>query len=328
MTQVWTQEQNKISTVPAKKIFLSVVIPAYNESESLPWFLQELQEIIAPSPWIEDYEIWVIDDHSTDGTFQLIRSLANPKIRGVRLNRRSGSHIAIRAGLDCAQGNATLCLSADGQDNPQILNEMLKKLEAGAHIVWGVRQRREESWISRFFARAAYRLISLMVNSNISQETLSNADFYLLSKKAVEAIKQCPERHTSLFGLILWLGFKQDFVRYERRPRKSGESKWSFHGRLRLLADWVIAFSGIPLKLISFFGMLTATLGFFYAFFVLGYTLLGYAKPGWAETVFLILILGGAQMMMLGVIGEYLWRTLDETRSRPLFFIEDRTDQS
>lgn len=90
----------------------------------------------------------------------------------------------------------------------------------------------------------------------------------------------------------------------------------------------MIAFSGIPLKLISFFGMLTAMVGFFYALFVLGYSLLGYAKPGWAETVFLILILGGVQMMMLGVIGEYLWRTLDETRSRPLFFIEDRTDAS
>ena len=309
-----------------EKLFLSVIIPAYNEAENLPQMFQELQEILRPSHFVEDYEIIVVDDHSSDRTFEFIKSLKKEKVRCVRLSRRSGSHIAIRAGIGYAQGDAALCISGDGQDNPRVLNEMLEKFQAGAQVVWGVRHRREGSRLARFLVHIAYRLINLIANSEVSLDTLSNADFYLLSKNVAKAIKRCPEKHTSLFGLILWLGFKQAFVKYERRPRRSGESKWSFLGRVRLLTDWIIAFSGIPLKLISLLGMLTATLGFLYALFVLCYTLLGYAKPGWAETVFLILILGGAQMMMLGVMGEYLWRTLDETRSRPLFFIEDQTD--
>ena len=309
------------------QLFLSVVIPAYNEKENLPKTLGEIETAIGQCDSVREYEVLIVDDHSSDSTFDFIRAFDNPKIQAIRLSRRSGSHTAIRAGMACARGDAILFISADGQEDPRLLGAMLEKLERGAHVVWGMRKQRKEPFLARLFVWLAYKLIKALAPSNISQIDLSNADFYLLSKRVLEAINRCSERNTSLFGLIPWLGFKQDFVEYERRPRRSGRSKWSFAGKFRFLIDWIAAFSGIPLKLISILGVMTAALGFCYAFFIVIYTLSGYAKPGWAETVILILVLGGAQMMMLGVIGEYLWRTLDETRQRPLYFIEDRTDE-
>lgn len=306
-------------------LFLSVIMPAYNEAENLSRLILEVKEIVGQSVHIGDYEILIVDDHSNDHTFRLIKSLNDSRVHCLRLSRRSGSHTALRAGIAHARGDAALCISADGQDDPHILNSMIEKLKNGSQVVWGVRKKREEPLLMRFFTLVAYRLIKWLVKPEILVSNLSNADFYLLSRRVIEAIARCPERNTSLFGLILWLGFKQDFAEYKRRPRLSGKSKWHFSSSFRLLTDWIIAFSGVPLKLITFLGLLTAGLGFLYALFVIIYKLMGYAKPGWAETVVLILVLGGTQMMMLGVLGEYLWRTLDETKNRPLFFIEDRT---
>lgn len=307
------------------KLFLSVVVPAYNEKENLPVLVEELKSVLEQSSFVRDYEILVIDDHSSDGGFELIRSLNDPKVQSIRLSRRSGSHNALRAGIATAQGDAILCISADGQDDAQVLNGMLDKLEKGFHVVWAVRKKRDEPFLSRIFAALAHRLIYFFLKPYLS-EFLLLADFCLLSRKVADAINLCREYNTSLFGLILWLGFKQDYVEYDRRPRRSGKSKWSFTSRLRLLVDWITTFSGIPLKLISALGISTAILGFLYALFVFIYRLLGYGKPGWAEPVVLILVIGGTQMTMLGVLGEYLWRTLSETRKRPLYFIEERTD--
>ena len=307
------------------KLFLSVVIPAYNESENLEKTLGELQATLHNSAFVENFEILIVDDHSSDGTFELLRSLRSERVQGIRLSRRSGSHVALRAGITQARGEAVLCISADGQEDCGVLNEMIQKLQAGSHIVWGVRRRREDPGLIRLLSLTAYRLIDFLVNPYAAESNPPHADFYLLSRKTVDAINQCQERNTSLFGLILWLGFKQVSVEYDRKPRRSGKSKWRFNSRMRLLVDWIIAFSGLPLKLISFLGILTASLGFLYAIFVIVYTLLGYARPGWAETVTLILVLGGVQMIMLGVVGEYLWRTLDETRKRPLYFVEEKT---
>ncbi len=166
----------------------------------------------------------------------------------------------------------------------------------------------------------------MVANKENEHINLAHADFYLLSRKVANAINQCKEQNTSLFGLIVWLGFKQDFVEYERRERISGKSKWNFKSRTKLAKDWIIAFSALPLKLITYVGIIAAVIGFGYALFILVYTLLGYAKPGWAENAILILLSGGILMIMLGIIGEYLYRTLDESRNRPLYFIEDETE--
>lgn len=304
---------------------VSVVIPAFNESDNIRNTIEEIKDLIEKKNLSEEYEIVVIDDHSTDNTFNIVKSFNDTKIKCIRLSRRSGSHVALRAGIAMAKGKAVLCISADGQDDPNALEKMLKKWREGAQIVWALRKRRKESLLMKWFALIFYMTLEFLTNRKKSQIDLSRADFYFLDKKVVDAINLCPERNTSLLGLINWLGFKQDYVEFERRERKSGKSKWDFRARYRLARDWIIAFSGLPLKLMTIAGIFFSLIGFLYAMFIIVYAIVGNPVQGWASTIVLILVLGGLYMLMLGIIGEYLWRNLDESRRRPLYFIEKST---
>jgi len=300
---------------------LSVVVPAYNESNNIPFIISKVTENIQATKVVKEYEIIICDDHSSDKTFERVQELNNKNVKSIRLSRRSGSHVALRAGLLNASGDLVLCISADGQDDPIVLSEMIEKIQQGKDIIWGVRNNRQEPILSKYFAVIFYKLLSLFI-SNENNVDLANADFYLLNKKVVKAINSCEERNTSLFGLIAWIGFEQDQVKYDRKKRNSGKSKWNFNSKMKLALDWIMAFSGLPLKLGSILGFLVAFFGFLYAIFILFFALSGKAIPGWASTTTIILFLGGIQLMMIGIVGEYLWRTLDETRKRPIFFIE------
>lgn len=307
---------------------LSIVIPAYNESSNIKTTILELLNVLSDTGFSSNYEIIVVDDHSDDSTFQEVRSFYDKKIKCIRLSRRSGSHVAIRAGIKYAKGDAVICISADGQDDPNIFGKLIEKWKEGNHIVWALRYSRNESISVKLFALVFYKLLGLLTDINIGQIDLSRADFYLLDRKVVDAINSSIERNTSLFGLIIWSGFRQDYVEYERRERRYGKSKWSFRSRLRLAKDWIVAFSGLPLKLMSIIGFFVSSIGFLYAIMVLINAISGNPVQGWASTILIILILGGLQMIMLGIIGEYLWRNLDETRKRPLYFIEDSTNNN
>jgi dolichol-phosphate mannosyltransferase len=305
-------------------MYLSIVIPAYNEKENIPMIVGNVEMTLNRLSVVSGYEIIICDDHSSDGTFESVSVLMNSRVRAIRLSRRSGSHTAIRAGLREARGEIVLCISADGQDDPGILSQMIEKIKEGAHIVWGVRIARSEPILKKQVVLFFYQILGYLVQ-NSDKIDLANADFYLLHRKVVDAINSCKERNTSLFGLIAWIGFKQDQVSYERGKRKNGKSKWNFRSRMRLATDWIIAFSGLPLKLITLFGILFALAGFLYALAIIILYFLGKTTPGWAEMVILILLLGGIQMCMIGIIGQYLWRTLDESRYRPLYFVEEET---
>jgi len=306
---------------------LSVIIPAFNESNNLKNTIEEIKKLIENKDLSKEYEIVVVDDHSDDNTYHIVESFKDNRIKCVRLSRRSGSHIALRAGIAKAKGDAVLCISADGQDDPNILGEMIKKWSAGTHIVWALCKRRREPFFIKWCALFFYKMLERLTDLNKAQIDLSRVNFYLLDKKVVEAINQCPERNTSLFGLISWLGFKQDYVEFERRERKFGKSKWNFRSRFHLAKDWIVAFSGLPLKLMSVVGIVVSLVGFLYAFFIIAYAILGNPVQGWASTMVVILILGGLFMLMLGIIGEYVWRNLDESRRRPLYFIEKSTSK-
>lgn len=306
-------------------MYLSVIIPAYNESGNIARVIGELEDTIHQCNDVNRYEIIVIDDHSSDNTFAAVNGVNKGNIRCIRLSRRSGSHTALRAGIKKASGDMVLCISADGQDNPSVLKAMIAKIKEGSHTVWALRTGRNESFSSKLFSSVFYKILNLFTDQR-SEINLANADFYLLERRVVDAVNSCLERNTSLFGLIIWLGFRQDYVEYDRRERMSGSSKWNFKSRMRLAKDWIISFSGLPLKLITYIGMFASFFGFLYAIFLFFYTILGYAKPGWAEMVLISLIGGGIVMIMLGIIGEYLWRTFDETRKRPLYFIEEETE--
>jgi dolichol-phosphate mannosyltransferase len=308
-------------------MFLSVIIPAYNESQNIIHVVGELESTILQCSYISRFEFIIVDDHSSDGTFQQVTSIKKSNVHAIRLSRRSGSHTSLRAGLKRAKGEIVLCISADGQDNPEVLNHMIEKIREGHHTVWALRMTRKEPYLSKLFSTGFYRILKWFTDQK-TNINLAKADFYILSRRVVNAVNACEEKNTSLFGLIIWLGFKQGAVIYERRERMSGKSKWNFKSRMRLAKDWIISFSGLPLKIITYLGIFFSLLGFSYAIFLFFYAIFGYTTPGWAENVIITLISDGIRMIMLGIIGEYLWRTLDETRKRPLYFIEDESSET
>lgn len=308
---------------------LSVIIPAYNEADSITGTIKELSEILSSLSLIDKFQIIVIDDHSSDNTFETVSKLGDARVSCLRLSKHCGSHTAIRAGMREANGEAVLFVSADGQDDVSYLEQMLLKLRGGSDVVWALRKDREnEPWHIKFPARLFYALLGWFNRNESGAVDLSRADFYLLNRKVADAVNSCSEKNTSVFGLISWLGFKQDFVEYGRRKRRIGKSKWNLQKRFKLAMDWIIAFSGLPLKFISFIGMIVASCGFIYAGYIITSALRGIPTPGWASTMVVILVLGGIQMIMLGLIGEYLWRNIEESRNRPLYFIEKDSSKS
>jgi dolichol-phosphate mannosyltransferase len=303
---------------------ISIVIPAFNEAENIVSTARELAGFTSSCG--ESYEIIVVDDHSDDNTFQVVKEMADPHVASIRLSRRSGSHIALRAGLARARGDAVLCIAADGQDDPSVVGSMIMKWKNGAQLVWALRKdRKNEPLRVKILANLFYWVLGLLQPKKASLD-FSRVDFYLLDRRVVEAINSCRERNTSLFGLIAWLGFVQDSVLYDRKPRKHGSSKWSIRSRLQLAQDWIVAFSALPLKLITRLGIVVAFTGFLYAVIVFFNAFLGKPITGWSSLMVVVLIMGGCQMIMLGMIGEYLWRNLEEARSRPSYFIERETE--
>lgn len=307
---------------------ISFVIPAYNESGNITFCIKELLSTVDELPDIDEVQIIVVDDHSTDNTFGVVSRMNDSRILCLRLSRRSGSHTAIRAGLREANGDTVLSISADGQEDPGCLKQMLEKRNSGNRIIWALRKNRDnESPFLHLPAKIFYKTLFFLAGSGQVQVDMSRADICLLDKSVVSAINSCPERNTSLIGLIIWLGFKQDSVEYDRRERISGSSKWNFRSRMVFARDWIVAFSGIPLKFASAMGILIAILGMLYAVFVIINKLFfGGPVEGWSSLIVLVLVLSGMQLTILGIVGEYLWRNLDETRKRPLFFIEKRSD--
>ncbi len=304
---------------------ISIVIPAYNEEPNIANAILSVKDLVA-RVGIRDYEIIVVDDHSDDNTFEAVKKFGADNINCIRLSRRSGSHTALRAGLANSRGDAVLCIAADGQEDIGVLPEMIKKRLAGAKVIWALKKdRKAEAWHMRKAAQLFYRILLLLDETQEQNIDFSRADFFMLDRTVVKAINACPEKNTSLFGLIGWLGFRSDFVEYDRKPRVRGKTKWSFKRRLRLARDWIIAFSGLPLKIMSIMGAVVATAGFIYGAFLIIHAIVGKPAPGWSSIMVAIFVLGGLQMMMLGVIGEYLWRNLDESRKRPLYFVETST---
>jgi dolichol-phosphate mannosyltransferase len=305
---------------------LSIVIPAYNETENILITIADIRQALIRSGH-GSVEFIVVDDHSNEPMYEYLVSGNMSDIHCIRLSRRSGSHIALRAGLAAAKGDAVLCISADGQEDPTAIPLMLEKWYGGAHVVWGLRRERcGESFLQKTFSLLFYRLLTLMTGCSKNGTDLSRADFYLLDRKVVDAINTLQENNSSLFGLVAWIGYEQTSVEYHRRARLSGCSKWKFRSRMRLAKDWIIAFSGLPLKLMTGLGFSVACMGLFFAVFIAVKTILiGTPVQGWASTMIVILLLGGLQMAMLGVVGEYLWRTLEESRQRALYFVEKST---
>ena len=301
--------------------FLSIVTPAYNEAENLPQLYKRLSKTL--DSMALDWEWIIVDDHSSDQTFAVINQLASedPQVRGFRFARNFGAHQAITCGMRNARGDSAVVLAADLQDPPETLPELLKQWQAGAQVVWAVRARREGEKSSTVgFSRLYYWLMRRVVG--IKEMPATGADFFLIDRRVMDALSQFDESNTSLLALITWMGFRQAHITYDKQARLHGSSGWSLEKKLKLVVDSVTSFTYLPIRLMSYLGIVFAVLGFLYAGVVIANAIAGRPAEGWSSLMVVLLVVSGIQMLMMGVLGEYLWRALDEARRRPRYIVE------
>ena len=303
------------------RALLSVVTPAYNEAENIPLFYGQLSNALKSSG--VEWEWIVIDDHSSDDTFTTIADIASrdARVHAIRLAKNSGSHMAIICGLDHAKGHCAAIMAADLQDPPEVLPALLKNWFAGAQVVWAARARREGVKATTVGnSRLYYMLMRHIVG--LKEMPPTGADFFLLDRQVLDAFLEFKESNVSIFALVSWMGFRQETITYDKQARFHGRSGWTLKKKLKLLVDSITSFTFLPVRVMSYVGFLFAFAGFVYAGLVIWNYFAGHPAPGWSSLMIVVLVVGGFQMLMMGVLGEYLWRALDESRRRPRYLIE------
>lgn len=268
-----------------------------------------------------DWEFVFVDDGSTDSTVDRLLSVREKdgRIRVVRLSRNFGSYAALRAGFDYAAGDAVITISADLQDSPELFTSFVERWQEGFHIVWGVRAQRDDPWSKKLLAGLFYRLIRRLALPNLPAEGM---DCGLFDRRVVDCFRSIPDKNAITFMTIYWMGFRQSSVPYHRRRRQFGESKWPFRKRIKSAIDVITAFSFLPIRVSSYLGLAVSVISFLAAVTVLFNKLvLGIGDLGWPSLMVVVLFLGGVQLVMLGTIGEYLWRISLEVRGRPQYIV-------
>jgi len=306
------------------ELLISIITPAFNEQDNLPEFHTRLQAV-ADSLGIT-WEWLVVDDHSSDDTWQVLRGIAatDHRVRAIRFSRNFGSHLAIACALQHADGGAAVIMAADLQDPPETLPLLVEHWRTGHDVVWAVRKAREgESALTKLFSTVYCWLMRRCALPNMPAR---GADFLLMDRKVIDAYNHIAEKNTTVVGMILWMGFRQTFVEYVKRARHAGQSKWTVAKKIKLLVDSIVSFSYLPIRVMSYAGVAMAAVGFVYAVFVVVGRLLGWVVVGTGFAALMTVLLIGQGMILttLGVLGEYLWRTFDEARDRPRYIIEDR----
>src|SRR5438132_6323141 len=317
------QAQTRLKERP----FVSVVTPAYNEAQNLPELFERLSKVMKSMEL--NWEWIVVYDHSSDDTFRMLSELSHghPQIRGFRLARNFGSHSAIACGMQRASGDCAVLMAADLQDPPEALPDLIRGWQSGNQVIWAVRIRREgEKASTLVFSRLYYWMMRHVVGMNEMPAT--GADFCLMDRRVVNALLQFSETNASVFALITWMGFRQKAISYVKKARLHGRSGWNLEKKLKLVIDSVTSFTYVPIRLMSYLGFLVAVIGFFYAALVVFNALHGRPPQGWTSLMVVVLVIGGIQMLMIGVLGEYVWRALDESRHRPKYLIEATTEHA
>lgn len=303
---------------------VSIVIPAYNEEENLSLLYERLAAVGAQLQDV-DLEFVIVDDASKDRTPEILKDLAlrDARVRPQRFARNFGSHVACLAGLTCAAGDAMMIMSADLQDPPELIPQLVAKWRQGYEIVWAVRESREDPYRNILQARLFYWVFRRIAIRDFPEQ---GADVVLLSRRAAQAIVQAREKNTSLFGLIGWLGLKQTRVPYARQARHAGVSKWTFGKVVKHALDAFVSFSYFPIRAISYMGLLSLGAGGIMLATLLVLAFTGSATvTGWLWILCGLLVTGGIQGIMMGILGEYVWRTLEQVRQRPMFIMDQQT---
>ena len=300
---------------------LSIIIPVYYNSDTLEALYEDLNKKIRPK--LENYESVCVDDGSGDNSWEVMNRLRekDPKVRCVRLSRNFGEHSAILAGLSVCTGDCAVTKQADLQEDSTLILEMLESWKKGNKVVLAARKERKENPIKVFFANRYYSLIRKMVNKNMPS---GGCDCYLVDRKAIEVLKLMDEKNSSLTLQVMWIGFQTDVIYFVRQDRETGKSRWTLSKKIKLVMDSVMSFSYQPLRIMMGLGVAfdIMALIMMISVFVEKFTV-GTPIDGWASLMCVILLGFGILMIMLGLIGEYIWRTLDASRSRPPFIIDE-----
>jgi len=302
---------------------LSVITPAFNEAANLDAMRTRLVAALSLAVG-DDWEWLVVDDHSADATFEVLVRLAqaDPRIRGLRLSRNSGSHTAITCALHHVQGDCAVMLAGDLQDPPELLQSLLERWHAGAQVVWASRRVQPGTVTHAGFAVFYYWLMRRVVG--MTAMSARGADVFLVDRLVIDAFRRFPERHTSIFALITWMGFRQDYVEYEKQPRAGGKSGWTRAKKIKLVIDSVTAFTEAPLRACTYAGLAALALAAVLALSGLA----RWMRTGTGNLTLLVSAMSaftGVQLVALGVVGEYLWRALEESRGRPAYLVEAAT---
>jgi dolichol-phosphate mannosyltransferase len=302
---------------------VSIVVPVYHNAASLPDLLRKFQAL-ADKNTADRFEFIFVDDGSRDNSFDVLQTLASSerRIRIIKLSRNFGSNAALMAGLDQARGQVVAAIAADLQDPPELIDDMLAQWRLGHKVVLAARESREDPGLSSLMADTFYALFRRFAIKTMPRRGF---DFFLIDRQVCDLIKGIQESNAYLMGLILWLGFDPAVIYYHRRVREQryGRSMWTFAKKLKYFVDSFVAFSYIPVRASSLLGIGLSIVGIVYALVVIVLRLLfDIRAEGWASLMVVLLIVSGAQLLMIGVLGEYLWRNLDETRRRPRFIIE------
>jgi len=304
------------------KPLVAIVVPVHNEKDNLARFHQEVSAVMT-SLAEYDWEFVFVDDGSRDGSFSVLSTLheRDPRVNALRFPRNFGSHVAIAAGIDRARGDAAVIMAADLQDPPALIREFVARWRDGYDVVWGARSGRDDgafrAWaMGRFYTAVRRFAIPTYPKGG-------TGSFCLITKPVMDAFRQMNERNRLTFGLIAWAGFRETQVPYHRPSRLVGASSWTTSKMVKAAIDTFISFSLFPIRTITYIGLVVSGLSFLFGFYVLLNKLLyGTRVMGWSSVMLAVLLLGGVQLVMIGVLGEYLWRILEESRGRPLYIVE------
>lgn len=302
---------------------ISILIPAYNEEDVLDILYARLGTL-ANNNKDYDFEFLFVNDGSKDKTYEMIRDYAeiDERVSYVNLSRNFGKEVAMIAGLDHVTGDATVVIDADLQDPPELIPEMIKYWEEGYDDVYAKRKSREgETWLKKWSSSAFYRILEKSTHVPIQKDT---GDFRLLDQRAVEALKQFRESERYTKGMFSWIGFHKKAITYDRDPRAAGETKWNYPRLINFAIDGITSFTTAPLRFSTYTGLIVSFIAFVYLLVVIIQTIaFGNNLSGYPSTLAVILFLGGVQLLSLGIIGEYIGRIFNETKQRPLYFIEE-----
>ena len=304
---------------------ISIIVPVYYNADTLELLYQDMKEKILGQ--LGEYEIVFVDDGSGDNSWEVMNSLQSryPHIRLVRLSRNFGEHAALLAGLSVCTGDCAVTKQADLQEDSGIIPEMYESWKRGNKVVLAVRKARNENPVKVFFANLYYAIIRRIVNKNMPA---GGCDCYLIDRKVIEVLERLDEKNSSLTLQVLWTGFRTDLVYFVRQDREVGKSRWTLAKKVKLVMDSVMGFSYFPLRFMSGLGIVFNILAVILLISVLVEKFTeGTPIAGWASLMCVVLCASGLIMLMLGILGEYIWRALDAARQRPPYIIDELLEE-